>query len=232
VQKHWRKLSVFLLMLSFLTIGATTPQAWRLTDRFKTVSPGEWVRLRYSGGSQHLLLVAAKGEKTVTLEERVREHGYLTSWTQIVIDLKKGLPIAIRERMLGGEIREIKLEGDKVKLDEEFLALLAARFREEPDTVRVVVPAGTFTSKVYRAVYNKKLIRIFLAKEIPLYPVKVLIPNYQLTISLTAYGKGMESRFFPKEPNSPDENIRKTGFKEDSSGSPKSLETECTSKTK
>jgi hypothetical protein len=230
VQKQSRKLLVFLPVLSLFTIGATTPQAWRLTDKFKTVSPGQWVRLRYSGGSQHLLLAAAKDDKTVTLEERVREEGYLTSWTQTVIDLKKGLPVVLRERMPEGEIREIKLESDKVQLDDDFQALLAARFWQEPGTVRVVVPAGVFSCQVYRAVYNKKLIRIFLSKEIPLYPVKVLIPNYQLTISLTAYGKGMESRFYPKEESSPPEGTGETGSEEDATLSPESLETARTGK--
>jgi hypothetical protein len=222
VRKQSIKHLAFILLWSSLAMGATTPQAWRLTDKFKTVSVGEWVRLRYSGGSEHLLLVARKNDETVTLEERVREEGYLTSWTQTVIGLKKGLPTLFREKTAEGELREIKLEEDKVQLDEDFQALLAAEFWQEPGTERVVVPAGTFTCQVYRAVYNKKLIRVFLSKEIPLYPVKVLIPNYQLTISLTAYGKGMESRFFPEGESPPAENSGGTGSKGDSHGSPES----------
>jgi len=191
IQKILVVVPLFLLSPAF----ATAPQGWRLTDRFKSVSVGEWVKLKYSGGSEHLLLLAEKDEKTATLEERVREEGYLTCWTQIVIDLEKRVPVMFRERLPDGEVHEVKIEGEKSNLDEDFQALLTAEFWREPGTERVVVPAGTFTCEVYRAVYDQKLIRIFFSKNIPLYPVKVLIPNYQLTISLVDFGKEMKSRF-------------------------------------
>ncbi len=225
MEKQSRKLLVLLSILSLFAIGATTPQAWRLTDKFKTASLGQWVRLKYSSGSDHLLLVAAKGDKTITLEEKVCEEGYLTSWTQTVIDLKKGVPVVLRERLPQGEIREINLKSDKVELDEDFQALLAAKFWQEPEAERVVVPEGAFTCQVYRAVYNKKLIRIFLSKEIPLYPVKVLIPNYQLTISLMKYGEDMPSRFFRGIESPPPRNSKKMAPGVDAPASPKSLET-------
>lgn len=191
------KITIVVSLVLFSSAFAAAPQGWRLTDRFKSVSAGEWVKLRYSGGSEHLLLLAEKDEKTATLEERVREEGYLTSWTQVVIDLEKRTPIIFRERTPDGEVREVKIEGEKSNLDADFHALLTAEFWQEPGTERVIVPAGTFTCEVYRAVYDRKLIRVFFSKTIPLYPVKVLIPNYQLTISLVDFGKEMKSRFLP-----------------------------------
>lgn len=197
------KITIVVSLVLFSSAFAAAPQGWRLTDRFKSVSAGEWVKLRYSGGSEHLLLLAGKDEKTATLEEKVREEGYLTSWTQVVIDLEKRTPIIFRERTPDGEVRELKIEGEKSNVDPDFQALLTAEFWQEPGTERVIVPAGTFTCEVYRAVYDRKLIRIFFSKNIPLYPVKVLIPNYQLTISLVEFGKGMTSRFHPEPENTP-----------------------------
>lgn len=197
------KITIVASLVLFSSAFAAAPQGWRLTDRFKSVSAGEWVKLRYSGGSEHLLLLAEKDEKTATLEERVREEGYLTSWTQVVIDLEKRTPIIFRERTPDGEVREVKIEGEKSNLDVDFHALLTAEFWQEPGTERVIVPAGTFTCEVYRAVYDRKLIRVFFSKTIPLYPVKVLIPNYQLTISLVDFGKGMTSRFLPDREKPP-----------------------------
>lgn len=188
----------FLPMLA-VAATATTPESWRLIDRFKDVPVGEWVRLKYTGGSEHLLLVADRGDKTVTLEERVQEEGYLTSWSQIVIDFEKKGPVAVRERMPDGQIREVPVEGEESSLGEELRALLTARFRRDPGMEVVVVPAGRFSCKVYRGVYDDKFIQIFFSDKIPLYPVKVVIPGYELTIRLVAFGKGMESRFSPKE---------------------------------
>ena len=78
-----------------------------------------------------------------------------------------------------------------------------ARFWQEPGTQRVVVPAGKFVCREYHAVYNKKSITIFFSNKIPLYPVKVLIPGYNLIIRLVAFGKGMESRFLPPADTAP-----------------------------
>ncbi len=189
--------SIFLPLLGFLSIAATITRTWQLIDRFKDVSVGDWVKLSYSGGSEHLLLVAARDDSTITLEEKVLERSYLTGWTQIVVDMKKKLPVLVRERLPGGEIVETEITDQDSVLDEDFQALLTAQFSEEPETERVIVPAGRFYCKVYRAVYNKKLIRIFFSEKIPLYPVKVLIPNYQLTIRLLEFGKGKESNFVP-----------------------------------
>jgi len=197
----------FLLIPLLVTTapGARAAETWELIDRLKDVPVGEWVRLSYSRGSEHLLLVAAKDEQTITLEERVREKGYVTSWTQVVIDLNKKLPVIFRERMLTGEIREANIEAKESGLNEDFHALLTARFWEQPGTERVVVPAGRFSCKVYESVFNKKFIRIFISSDIPLYPVKVLMPGYELTIRLVAFGKGMESRFLPVKDACPKE---------------------------
>jgi len=194
-----RKRLLFLPLLLVVALGATSRGSWELIDRFKNVSVGEWVKLRYSRTSEHLLLVAAKDEETMTLEEMVKEQGYITSWMQIVVDLKKGLPVLARKRMPRGGIREIKIEGKESGLNEDFYAILTARFWEEPKTQRVVVPAGVFSCKSYHAVYNKKFIRIFFSNKIPLYPVKVVIPGYNLIIRLVAFGKGMESHFSPMQ---------------------------------
>jgi hypothetical protein len=199
---------VLLLLCASRAFAAESaiPSAWELIDRFKDVSLGDWVKLKYSGGSEHLLLAAAKDKDSITLEERVREQGYLTSWTQTVIDLKKKTPVTFRERLPDGVIRELQLDSKQAALDEDFQALLTAKFEEEPGTEVVIVPAGRFSCNIYRAVYNKKLIRVFFSPKVPLYPVKVLIPNYQLTIRLDTFGKEMVSRFFPdgQKPAAPD----------------------------
>jgi len=199
VHSFWIKRLLFLPLLVTVALGATPRGAWELTDKLKNVPVGDWVKLKYSRGSEHLLLVAAKDDRTITLEELVREEGYRTSWTQIVIDLKKKAPVVIRERTPLGEIRETQIKGGKSNLNEDFYALLTARFWQEPESQRVVVvPAGKFSCKRYQAVFNKKLIRIFFSNKIPLYPVMVVIPHYNLTIRLIAFGKGKESRFLPK----------------------------------
>ncbi len=226
MRARWPKKFLF-LPLALLALGATATEGWQLAERFKEVSAGEWVRLNYSGGSEHLLLAAAKDDNTVTLEERIREEGYLTSWTQIVMDLKKRMPVLLRERMPDGQIIETPIQGEKSGLHEDFYALFAAHFFEEPQSERVVVPAGTFSCKVYRAVFNKKLIRIFLSDQIPLYPVKVLIPNYQLTISLAAFGKGMESRFPSKKTEAPEKDTGQTTPEKVSPGAPGRSDAEC-----
>jgi len=192
-------LLLFLPVLAAPAADTTAAESWQLIDRFKDIPVGEWVRLKYSGGSEHLLLVAARDDAAVTLEEKVHEQGYLTSWTQVVIDLAKKAPVAVREKTPDGEIHEVRVEGEKSSLAEELYALLTARFRQEPRTELVVVPAGRFACKVYRSVYDDKFIQIFFSDKIPLYPVKVVIPGYELTIRLVAFGKGMESRFFPRD---------------------------------
>ena len=194
----WRK-GILLLFFLVISLPAVTAEGtWQLVDRFKEVSVGEWVKLKYSGGSEHFLLVAGKDEKTITLEEHVREgkEGYVTSWMQIVIDLKKKLPVLVRERMPRGEIRETQIKEDRSNVNEDFYALLTARFAEQPETRWQIVPAGRFLCKQYHAIFNKKFIRIYTSDEIPLYPVVVVIPNYELVIKLASFGKGRESRFF------------------------------------
>ena len=171
------------------------------------MSVGEWVKLKYSGGSEHFLLVAAKDEKTITLEEQVQEQGYVTSWMQIVMDLKKKLPVLVRERTPRGEIRETPIQSDKSNLNEDFYALLTARFVEGAEAPRVVVPAGTFDCKQYYAIFNKKFVRIYFCDKIPLYPVKVVIPNFELVIKLVAFGKGQHSQFFLGAKRSPEASV-------------------------
>ena len=218
---------LFLPLLVIIALAATPRETWQLVDRFKNVSAGEWVKLKYSGGPEHVLLVAAKDDKSITLEEIVREQGYLTSWTQIVVDLKTKLPVLARERMPLGEIRETKIEGKKSNLNEDFYALLTARFWEEPGTRRVVVPAGTFSCQQYEAVFNKKLIRVYFSNKIPLYPVMVVIPSYELTVKLAAFGKGKESRFFPREKTSPRETVDENPVEDLPSAAPARSETTC-----
>lgn len=221
-----RTTRLLLLPLVMISALAATPRgSWQLIDRFKNVSVGEWVKLRYSRTSEHLLLVAAKDEETITLEEMVKEQGYVTSWMQVVVDLKKRLPVLARKRMPRGEIREIKIEGKESGLNEDFYAILTARFWEEPETQRVVVPAGVFSCKSYHAVYNKKFIRIFFSNKIPLYPVKVVIPNYNLIIRLVAFGKGMESHFSRMKSVIPRQRSGEASLKESSPGAPQRSET-------
>jgi hypothetical protein len=210
VLKAWRKTVLILPLFVLISVRAVCSEGWQLIDRFKDVSLGEWVKLKYSGGSEHFLLVAAKDEKTITLEELVQEQGYVTSWMQIVIDLKKKLPVLIRERTPRGEIRETPIEGDKSNLNEDFYALLTARFVEETETPRVVVPAGRFACKQYYAIFNKKFVRIYFSDKIPLYPVKVVIPNYELVIKLVAFGKGQESQFLMGAKQSPEGSVGNT----------------------
>ncbi len=204
----WMKYSLILPLLMILSTGGASEETWQLVDRFKEVSVGEWVKLRYSGGSEHFLLVASKDDKTITLEELVREQGYTTSCTQIVIDLKKKLPILFRERMPRGEIRETEIKEDRSNVNEDFYALLTARFSQQPETRRVVVPAGTFLCKQFYAIFNKKFIRVHVSEKIPLYPVMVVIPNYELVIKLQDFGKGKESRFFTGAKQPPTTSVR------------------------
>jgi len=232
VNTYYIKRLLFLPLLVILTLGAAPPGAWELIDKFKNVSAGEWVRLSYGRRSEHLLLVAAKDDKTITLEELIKEQGYVTSWTQMVIDLKKRLPVVLRERMPLGEIREIEIKDAKASLDEDFYALLTARFWQEPGTQRVVVPAGRFVCKEYHAVYNKKSITIFFSNKIPLYPVKVLIPGYNLIIKLAAFGKGMESRFLPPADTAPQSPVDKTPVDEHSPIVPANSEAGSGARTK
>jgi hypothetical protein len=101
--------------------------------------------------------------------------------------------------LLSGEIREIEIEEGKSGLDEEFQALLTAKFWEEPGKQTVIVPAGKFSCTEYRAIFNKKLVQVFFSDKIPLYPVKVLLPYYNLVIRLVDFGKGMKSTFSPTQ---------------------------------
>jgi hypothetical protein len=185
VLKAWRKTVLILPLFVLISVRAVCSEGWQLIDRFKDVSLGEW-------------------------EELVQEQGYVTSWMQIVIDLKKKLPVLIRERTPRGEIRETPIEGDKSNLNEDFYALLTARFVEETETPRVVVPAGRFACKQYYAIFNKKFVRIYFSDKIPLYPVKVVIPNYELVIKLVAFGKGQESQFLMGAKRSPEGSVGNT----------------------
>jgi hypothetical protein len=169
-------------------------QAMTLIEKYEKVEPGQWVKFKTTKRVVHYLLVAGKKENMLTIEEKITDRGFLTTWTQLDIDLEKKKVVAMREKdMVDGEIREYRQFNDS-----ELEKILKIRLKQSgDDLVRKRVPAGSFKCRKYTGVYDDGQIIIFYADEIPLYPVKIAIHRYDKEIELLAYGQGDASQFFP-----------------------------------
>ena len=169
-------------------------QAMTLIEKYEKVEPGQWVKFKTTKGVKHYLLVAGKKGNLLTIEEKITDRGFLTTWTQLDIDLEKKKVVAMREKdMVDGTIREYR------RLNDSGLEkILKIQFKQSSDKlVRRRVPAGSFKCRRYTGVYDEGEIIIYYADEIPLYPVKIAIHRYDKEINLLAYGQGDTSQFFP-----------------------------------
>ena len=202
-----RKIFIFVIFIVSIIISSICP-GMTLIEKYKDIKVGDWVKLEVSNGTKQLLFVADKDDKSITIEIKEYDRGFVVSWRQLVIDIPEKKTVLIREKdPVSGKIIERKpLEGESVD------DVLQARFDKKGDeklrhTLQVPSDDGkrliekrmTFDCEVYKTVLEDRFVEIWYSKEIPLYPLKANIPGLNTTIKLVRYGSGWESRFLPPE---------------------------------
>ena len=196
----------FALMILLDFVILSEADAFDLIDRYKEVKEGQWVKTKWSNGTIHTLLIAKRQGDIVTLEEKVEDRGFITAWTQTDIDINKRKVLAHRYRdpLTEGVIEK------KAREDEELDLVLRLTFDEEGDeklrlelefydekTQEIEMRRVSFKCKKYRTVWEGKFVEIWFSDKIPLYPLKVNIFRYDLTIKLIGYGENRNSDFYP-----------------------------------
>lgn len=191
----YRKIAFTLTVFAALTLIAMPLSAMKLLEKYENLKAGQWVTFKSAKHTRHTLLVAHRDGDLITLEEKITERGMITSWTQLVIDVKKKKATLFRERdPIANLITQRKATDDDQEIDE----ILRLNFRPEGND-RVRVPAGKFDCEVLSAILDGDLIRIWFAKEITLYPVKIALYKYSKEIKLTDHGDSKQSEFFKTE---------------------------------
>jgi len=178
-----------------------------MLDVFRRLEVGDWVRTRWSNKEEHTLLVAARADEQITIEEIVEDRGFRKAWTQLDVSLADGTLLALRERLADGtiEAREPSPESQRGTSD-----LLVEPFRpdgrEEIELRAIAVYAdgekrdekkGLFLCRRYRiTVEENRYAHLWFSRvKLPDYPVKIHYYEEHLTIQLEAFGTGRESEF-------------------------------------
>ncbi len=178
-----------------------------MLDVFRRLEVGDWVRTRWSNKEEHTLLVAARADEQITIEEIVEDRGFRKAWTQLDVSLADGTLLALRERLADGtiEAREPSPESQRGTSD-----LLVEPFRpdgrEEIELRAIAVYAdgekrdekkGLFLCRRYRiTVEENRYAHLWFSRvKLPEYPVKIHYYEEHLTIQLEAFGTGRESEF-------------------------------------
>jgi len=198
----------YLRILAFFTFAVVAGQcvAMNLVEKYADLKAGDWVRLDLTNKTRQLLFVAAKDEKTVTIEVEEKDRGFVVSLRQLVIDVKEKRTILVRDKdPVSGEVKE-HLPNEEENIDE----VLQTEFRfiadeklthkiEELDEKKLeyVSKTKTFNCKYYKSTIDNRFVEMWYSDEIPLYPLKANIPGLQTTIRLVRFGTGMKSKFQP-----------------------------------
>jgi hypothetical protein len=181
-----------------------------MLDVFRRLEVGDWVRTRWTNKETHTLLVAARTDDQITIEEIVEDRGFRKAWTQLDVSLDDGSLLALRERLAYGtiEAREPSAESQRGTSD-----LLLERFRpdcrDEVEIRRIDIYAdgekqgekrGLFLCRRYRiTVEEKRYAHLWFSRiKLPDYPVKIHYYEENLTIKLEAFGTGRASEFTTK----------------------------------
>ena len=182
----------------------------RMLDVFQQLAVGDWVLTRWTNKEEHTLLVAAKAEKTITIEEIVRDRGFVKAWTQLDVSLEDGTLLALRERLADGTIEAREPEATSQRGTSD---LLIEPFRPDghdeqqarievhaPERAEPEVLRGTFFCRRYKVTVEEgRYARLwFSRKKLPDYPIKIHYYERNLTITLEAFGTGRASEFTKK----------------------------------
>jgi len=184
-----------------------------MLDVFRRLEVGDWVLTRWTNKEAHTLLVAAKTDEMITIEEIVEDRGFRKAWTQLDVSLADGALLALRERLADGtiEAREPAAEAQRGTSDlllepfrpdgEERIRLkrieVHAAGREAPEIVR-----GQFFCRRYKITVEKgRYAHVWFSRvKLPNYPVKIHYYEENLTVALEAFGTGRESVFAKPSP--------------------------------
>jgi len=179
-----------------------------MLDVFRGLKVGDWARTRWTNKEEHTLLVAARTDKTITIEEIVEDRGFRKSWTQMDVALEDGSLLALRVRLPDGSIEEREPAPNAQRGTSD---LLAQKFRRDgQEQIRIprieVFKAGVKEPEIKRGLFQCQRYKITVEKnrwarlwfskvKLPDYPVKISYPEENLGIVLEAFGSGRESTF-------------------------------------
>jgi hypothetical protein len=183
-----------------------------MLDVFKRLAVGDWVRTRWTNKETHTLLVAAKDDKTITIEEIVNNPKLKApiGWTQLDVSLEDGTLVALRDRLADGTIEEREPTADAQRgtsdlLTEPFRPDGGENLRLDPIDVydggtKTGVKRGLFLCRRYRITVEKnRYAHVWFSRvKLPQYPVKIHYYEENLTILLEAFGTARASEFTTK----------------------------------
>jgi hypothetical protein len=183
-----------------------------MLDVFRGLKVGDWVRTRWTNKEIHTLLVAARTETMITIEEIVEDRGFRKAWTQMDVSLDDGSLLALRVRLPDGTIEEREPAPESQRGTSD---LLDQKFRRDgDDEIRInrievykagveqpEIRRGLFLCRRYRITVEKgRWARLWFSKvKLPDYPVKINYPEENLTILLEAFGSGRASTFTERQ---------------------------------
>jgi hypothetical protein len=181
-----------------------------MLDVFKRLSVGDWVRTRWTNKEVHTLLVTAKDDKTITIEEIVEDRGFRKAWTQLDVSLADGTLVALRDRLADGTIEEREPTADAQRGTSD---LLTEPFRPDgredlqlgpidvyDGDTKTVIRRSLFLCRRYKITVEKgRYAHVWFSRiKLPHYPVKIHYYEENLTILLEAFGTGRASEFTTK----------------------------------
>lgn len=181
-----------------------------MLDVFKRLSVGDWVRTGWTNKEKHTLLVAARDDETITIEEIIEDRGLRKAWTQLDVSLEDGTLVGLRDRLADGTIEEREPTPDAQRgtsdlLTEPFRPDGREELRLDPIDVydsdtKTGVKHGLFLCRRSKiTVEKKRYAHVWFSRiKLPDYPVKIVYYEEKLTIKLEAFGTGRASTFTSK----------------------------------
>lgn len=173
---------LFFLLLIILPLFSTEAFALKITDFYRDVNPGQWILMRSSDGlkTRTTILEKEQGKLVMRIESFIGEDNLSVS--KQVFDLQKSRIISIRTIDETGRVFELSPENSDV---EDFFGLEFAYESVE----KVHVPAGTFLCRVYRAIYQDYVVKIWINDDVPILHL-VKISSQGIVVRLEDYGAG------------------------------------------
>ena len=189
---------------------AAPKEPGRMLDVFQQLNVGDWVRTHWTNDEDHELIVVAKTDQIITIEEIVHtpKSKAPIAWTQLDVRLEDGALVALRERHADGTLVERKPDPDAQQGTSN---LLLQPFRPDgedelnglhievhaPGQDKPEIQRGLFRCRRYKiTVEPRRYARLWFSRwKLPGYPVKIVYYEKDLTIMLEAFGTGRVSEF-------------------------------------
>ncbi|MDP8218264.1 MAG: hypothetical protein P9M03_06020 [Candidatus Theseobacter exili] len=170
----------FLWIFLLILISANDLQALKISDFYKEVQPGQWILMKSSDGLSTRTIIEKKDSEKIELQIESFSDKELISISDQIYDCFRNKIVYIKTRDKTGRIFE--LSSDDTQTD-DFFNLDYTLIGEET----VMVPAGKFICKVYKAIYQDHVVKAWISTEVPVFHL-VKISAQGISVRLVDFG--------------------------------------------